>query len=81
MVLGADDWKNVQVPDMSGNAKPVETKAEKADAKPAQSNDTHESHHHYQGKLGPAARMLMQSYNIDPSKINPTGPHGLITKR
>jgi pyruvate/2-oxoglutarate dehydrogenase complex dihydrolipoamide acyltransferase (E2) component len=66
---------------MGSAAKPTETKTEKADATPAQSSDKHESHHHYQGKLGPAARMLMQSYNIDPSKIKPTGPHGLITKR
>jgi hypothetical protein len=38
MVLGADDWKNVQVPDMGGSTKPADAKA---DAKPAQSNDTH----------------------------------------
>ena len=32
-------------------------------------------------KMGPAARLLIHSYNIDSNLITPTGPHGLITKR
>lgn len=31
--------------------------------------------------MGPAARALVEQYGIDPTKIQGTGPHGVLMKR
>ena len=31
--------------------------------------------------IGPAARTLLEQYGIEPSKIQGTGPHGVVMKR
>lgn len=32
-------------------------------------------------RIGPAARYLVQLYDVDISKLKPSGPHGIILKR
>jgi pyruvate/2-oxoglutarate dehydrogenase complex dihydrolipoamide acyltransferase (E2) component len=31
--------------------------------------------------MGPVARSMINEYNIDPSKVKGSGPHGIITKK
>lgn len=31
-------------------------------------------------KMGPAVRTLLEAYQMNPSEVSGTGPHGLLTK-
>ncbi|CAF0764083.1 unnamed protein product [Brachionus calyciflorus] len=64
--LPGDDWKSVTVPSSS-----APTSTPSATASAVETQQSHESHDLPQ-KIGPAARNLIQTYQINPSKIKPT---------
>ncbi|UJR33472.1 hypothetical protein I4U23_020917 [Adineta vaga] len=91
IVEKGDDWKSVEVPkteektvspkntetktkeEKSTSQKSAETKAEKPKS---DKQSTEQSHH----AIGPAARTLLEQYGIDSSKIQGSGPHGVVMK-
>ncbi|CAF0728428.1 unnamed protein product [Rotaria sordida] len=83
LVEKGDDWKNVEVPkteEKTSEKKPSETKPvekeEKQEQPKSDQQQTAQSHH----AVGPAARTLLEQYGIELSKIQGTGPHGIIMK-
>ncbi|CAF0861311.1 unnamed protein product [Didymodactylos carnosus] len=84
-----EDWKNVKVPETEAKAAPeAKSIPEQKDGKQQQHNIEKQqseqskeqqrtaSHH----MIGPAARTLMEQYGIDSSKIQGSGPKGVIMK-
>jgi pyruvate dehydrogenase complex dihydrolipoamide acetyltransferase long form len=81
IVEKGDDWKNVEVPKTEASQKPSETKQpltkEKEEQPKTDKQQQSEQSHH---AIGPAARTLLEQYGIEPSKIQGTGPHGVVMK-
>ncbi|CAF0739209.1 unnamed protein product [Rotaria sp. Silwood1] len=83
LVEKGDDWKNVEVPKVeektsdqkSSETKPVEKK-DKQEKPKSDQQQAIQSHH----AIGPAARTLLEQYGIELSKIQGTGPHGVVMK-
>lgn len=75
IVEKGDDWKNVEIPKTEEKQTTTEKKAEPT-AKVEEKATEHAQHH----AIGPAARTLLEQYGIEPSKIQGTGPHGVVMK-
>lgn len=75
MALPGEDWKTVSIPDQ----KPVDTSASSAlsESAPPEAHPPR-PHHHY--KIGPAAKILLNLYQISPSDMTKTGPRGFVSK-
>lgn len=87
LVEKGDDWKNVEIPkteEKASSQKPAETKkseTKEKEEKPKsdkqqQQQQSEQSHH----AIGPAARTLLDQYGIESSKVQGTGPHGVVMK-
>ncbi|CAF1497885.1 unnamed protein product, partial [Adineta ricciae] len=87
IVEKGDDWKSVEVPkteEKSASPKEKEQKSTsqkssepKKEEKPKSDKQPTEQSHH---AIGPAARTLLEQYGVDASKVQGTGPHGVVMK-
>lgn len=76
VALPGEDWKSITVPTGESNAEaPTSTPAVEASS---QSQTVH--HHDSYLKIGPAARVLMNEYGIDPNSVTTLGPRGFLSK-
>lgn len=78
LALPGEDWKSVTVPDAGKPTSPAPT------VETVKSQQNTKSHmfasHDGNLKIGPAARILMNEYQLAPSSINETGPRGFLSK-
>jgi pyruvate/2-oxoglutarate dehydrogenase complex dihydrolipoamide acyltransferase (E2) component len=92
LVEKGGDWKNVEVP--KSEEKTASQKSSEPKGKDEKSKQTEQSQYvstYINNKLffiyllshviGPAARTLLDQYGIEPTKIQGTGPHGVVMKR
>lgn len=78
MVEEGQDWKDVAIPGSApAAASPAAPQAAKT---PAPSSPSSGGHGHSDLKMGPAVRTLLEAYQMSPSEVAGTGPHGLLTK-
>ncbi|XP_026292855.1 pyruvate dehydrogenase protein X component [Frankliniella occidentalis] len=78
MVGEGEDWKDVAIP--SGGAAPAAAAAPTPSAGPKASSTPAGVHAHSDLKMGPAVRTLLEAYQMSPTEVPGTGPHGLLTK-
>ncbi|KAK3925411.1 Dihydrolipoyllysine-residue acetyltransferase component 1 of pyruvate dehydrogenase complex, mitochondrial [Frankliniella fusca] len=77
MVGEGEDWKDVAIP---GSAAPAAAATPTPSAAPKASAPSSGGHAHSDLKMGPAVRTLLEAYQMSPSEVSGTGPHGLLTK-
>jgi len=81
IVEKGDDWKSVEVP--KGEEKTATPSQKSAETKPKEEkpkSDQQQTPEHSHHAIGPAARTLLEQYGVSPSKIQGTGPHGVVMK-
>ena len=70
------DWKDVQIPAVGDDGIEQEPVAQAIE--PSKTEEVTESHVVPVANAGPAVMLLCAQYGIDPSKVNSTGPKGLL---
>ncbi|XP_034245263.1 pyruvate dehydrogenase protein X component, mitochondrial-like [Thrips palmi] len=80
MVEEGQDWKDVAIPGSAAAAASPAAPSPAAPKAPASSGTPSGGHGHSDLKMGPAVRTLLEAYQMSPSEVAGTGPHGLLTK-
>lgn len=85
MVEEGDDWKNAEIPESSDSSSDSSSESSQSSSESSQSSPSSDTESTREPtariRLSPAARKLLEEYNIPSPQVVPaSGPHGMINK-